>query len=347
MIKTSIWGRKSLSLLLAAVLILTLFPATVLAADLNSYGHQVTYEPLTSLKYKGKNVNFFDYSLSQFKTATGSKSSMMDQFSKLIQSDYSYNSSGQLISASKTAKAPETFNGEISGLKNYDASYRFDIPVANQYEYYFGGNIQGWNKKTGFITFYNQWEKASFSFMGFSHSTENDDYYHGTKNSGYDISKNSNWQSSRKMSDFKWWSNDNDFDNNNRAKLVMGMVLGRDIEGPMVKSITMTDSNNNSIPGNVITLDWLSKHPDRTIYFKLTLSEPVKFEKDVDPKNVALNIRTLGMDGTEGLLAKAVFLSYAPEETGNSSISETEMIFEYQVPDPYTDNSSVAQEPGL
>lgn len=347
MIKKNTWGKKPLSLLLAAVLILTLLPATVLAEDSNSYGHPVTYEPLTSLKYKGKTVMFFDYSLSQFPAASGSKSSMVDQFTKLIQSGYSFNSFGERISASNTAKAPETFNGEISGLKNYNASYKFDVPSANQYEYYFGGNIRGWNKKTGFITFYNQWEKASFSFMGFSHSTENDDYYHGTKNSGYDISKNSNWKSSMKMSDLKWRSNDNDFDNNNRAKLGMGMVLGRDTEGPMVKSIIMTDSGGNAIPGNVITLDWLSKHPDRTIYFKLTLSEPVKFENDVDPKDVALNIRTLGMDGTEGLLAKAAFLHYAPEETGNSSMSETEMIFEYKVPNPYTDNSPVTQERGL
>lgn len=347
MIKTNTRGKKSLSLLLTAVLILTLLPTTVLAAELNSYGHQVTYAPLTSLKHNGKTVKFFDYSLSQFQAATGSKSSMIDQFTKLISSGYSFNMFGELLYASSTADAPETFDGAIDGLKDYNASYKFDIPINNQYEYYFGGNIHGWHKKTGFITFYNQWEKASFSFMGFSHTTENDDYYNGTKNSGYDIAKNKNWETSQEMPKFKWHSRDNDFDNNNRAKLRMGMVLGRDVEGPMVKSITMTDSNNNPIPNNVITLDWLSKHPDRTIYFKLRLSEAVKFENDVNPKDVTLNIRTLGIDGTEGLLAEAAFLHYAPTETGNSSVSATDMIFEYQVPDPYTDNNSVTQERGF
>lgn len=347
MIKTNIWGKKPLSVLLAAVMLLTLLPAASLAAGGNSYGHQVTYAPLTSLKYNGNTVKFFDYSLSQFPTVTGGKSTMSDQFARLVSSGYSFNKLGTRQFANNTANAPNPFSGAISGLKDYQATYRFNVPVADGYEYFFGGNIHGWHKKTGFITYYNQWEEASFSFMGFSHTTESDDYFHGGKDSGYAVGTDGNWQSSGRMSDFRWKSRDNDIKNNNEAALNMGMILGRDIDGPKVTGITMTDSSNRAIPNNTITLDWLSAHSDRTVYFKVALSEAVKFESGVNPENITLNIRTIGRDGTEGSLAKAAFLRYSPTETGNSAVSATEMVFEYQVPDPYKDNTSVTQERGF
>lgn len=208
-------------------------------------------------------------------------------------------------------------------------------------KYFLAFELDGYNHSCIFCSSYdtsilkvfgNQYNKQSFQAYNYT-------------NEGPNFSDEKAWFPAKTLNTL-YYSGDSGHDEKISAKLTNAILVGKDIAGPRIKSIKLTSDKvgENEIPGGAVTLDNIGNLTDRTVYFQVIWDEPVKFENlDINQiSDIALKVQTLGQDGTSGMVVEAPFLSFNPL----SSDSTPQMTFEYRLLDPYTDNSTVAQERG-
>lgn len=209
-------------------------------------------------------------------------------------------------------------------------------------QYFTAFELDGYNHSCIFCDSYDtsilkifdkQWKKQEYQAFNYS------------KASGPDFGIDKAWYPAKSLKTL-YYSGDSGHDEKISAKLTNAILVGRDIAGPRIKSIKVTSDKEgkNEISGGAITLDNIGSIADRTVYFQVIWDEPVLFKNlnNNDIANLKLKVQTLGIDGTSGMIAEAPFLNFTPKNSDSTPM----MTFEYKIPDPYTDNSTVTQERG-
>lgn len=371
-------GNQVLSILLLLALMLTMttfapVPAYGANVGQNAYGHQVTYTPVQSLfaTYKTnqskdiqRRIKLFDATMSQWNKVPGNmRKYAATAKTWLNDNQYLLNDFGRYNGAITSqhwndAHKDHRFSGtigSISGKHEYNVFYEFDplrtgSPLGNitnmlqkgDIEYFFTTGV-----KTVQTSWFLFWESNDFVDLWFldEHWEKKGDAWHDINwNNGPAFSDAKAWKASSKIGRMHFKA-ESDRDKTIDAYMGWGLLVGRDIAGPRIQSVGITaDPAGNKPISGAITLDTLRNLTNRTVYFQVTWDEPVQFA-GLSNKQIAelqLEIQTLGVDGTSGMPAKASLLRYVPLNEDSKPV----MTFEYQIPDPYTDTSQVAQERG-
>ncbi len=208
-------------------------------------------------------------------------------------------------------------------------------------QYFAAFELDGYNHSCIFCDSYDtsilkifdkQWKKQEYQAFNYTKS-------------GPDFGIDKAWYPAKSLKTL-YYSGDSGHDEKISAKLTNAILVGRDIAGPRIKSIKVTydKEGKNEISGGAITLHNIGSITNRTVYFQVIWNEPVIFKglTNSELAKLSLKVQTLGIDGTSGMITEAPFLNFTPKNSDSTPM----MTFEYKIPDPYTDNSTVTQERG-
>ena len=333
----------------------------------NAYGHTVTYKPVTQLYTDGKPVKFFDAGVNEWgkvdqKTARDEAGSVK----WLSQNGYLLNRFGRKMYDTPMSGCFTSKGEWLTQLKgprnrrNWSEAVSFD--ALDSKENRANGNISNMYSK-GDIQYFFSWKvktvQTRWGLTGKSNDTGRtyalgemtDSKGGGWKNyntigGGPNLGNFLAWKDAKKLGVISFMAM-SDRDAQVDSYLSGAMLVGRDIQGPKISSVTVTADadGKEKISNNTITLDTVKNLKDRTVYFRVEWDEPVMFKNisESSVKDLSLKIDTIGADSTSGLIAEAPFLKFAPSKTAGKPV----MIFEYKIPDPYNDTDKVTQERGF
>ena len=365
--------NQVLGILLTLALALTMIPCAAEPAQAanvgtNAYGSTVTYTPVNSLYATYKNnqsgdiqrgLKLFDATVSQWNSVpTDTRKNAGKAKTWLDTNQYLLNNFGRYNSAKtskhwRNAHNDHRFSGtvdSINGEHQYNVYYDF-TPLKDGSA---GGNISNMLKKgdiqyfftTGIKTVQTSWalfwKSNDWSDLWFldEHWKKDGDGWHDinwTGGAGPTFSDAKAWKDSSKIGELHFKA-ESDRDRTINAYMGWGILVGRDVAGPRIRSVSVTaDAAGNNPLSGAITLDTLQKLTDRKVYFQVAWDEPVLFNglTNAQLAKLQLEIQTLGVDGTSGMPAKASLLKFAPAKTDPITV----MTFEYKIPDPYTHSS--------
>lgn len=333
----------------------------------NAYGHTVTYKPVTQLYTDGKPVKFFDAGVTEWgkvdqKTARDEAGSVK----WLSQNGYLLNRFGRKMYDTPMSGCFTSKGEWLTQLKgprnrrNWSEAVSFD--ALDSKENRANGNISNMYSK-GDIQYFFSWKvktvQTRWGLTGKSNDTGRtyalgemtDSKGGGWKNyntigGGPNLGNFLAWKDAKKLGVISFTAM-SDRDAQVDSYLSGAMLVGRDIQGPKISSVTVTADadGKEKISNNTITLDTVKNLKDRTVYFRVEWDEPVMFKNisESSVKDLSLKIDTIGADSTSGLIAEAPFLKFAPSKNDGKPV----MIFEYKIPDPYNDTDKVTQERGF
>ena len=333
----------------------------------NTYGHSITYKPVTQLYTGGETVKFFDAGITEWGKLSDSITRSEAESIKWLQTNnYLLNRFGRKFNTA--INMPGCFNSkgewltQIKGPRNvrrWDANVRFNALVDKEQRE--NGNISGMYDK-GDIQYFFSWKVKTVQTRWGLNDKSNDTGFtlalsEWVSSSGGGWKKYNTLGDGPNLGNFSAWKNGenltligfsarSDKDATVDSYLSGAMLVGRDVKGPGIRSVRVTSDaeGKNEIKNGAITLDTVDKLNERTIYFQVQWDEPVVFNgmtaKELE--KLTLQVETIGIDGTSGMIAEAPFLKFAPSKTDGKPV----MVFEYKIADPYTDNSAVTQERG-
>lgn len=333
----------------------------------NAYGHTVMYKPVTQLYTDGKPVKFFDAGVTEWgkvdqKTARDEAGSVK----WLSQNGYLLNRFGRKMYDTPMSGCFTSKGEWLTQLKgprnrrNWSEAVSFD--ALDSKENRANGNISNMYSK-GDIQYFFSWKvktvQTRWGLTGKSNDTGRtyalgemtDSKGGGWKNyntigGGPNLGNFLAWKDAKKLGVISFTAM-SDRDAQVDSYLSGAMLVGRDIQGPKISSVTVTADadGKEKISNNTITLDTVKNLKDRTVYFRVEWDEPVMFKNisESSVKDLSLKIDTIGADSTSGLIAEAPFLKFAPSKNDGKPV----MIFEYKIPDPYNDTDKVTQERGF
>ena len=334
----------------------------------NAYGHRVTYKPINLLYTGGESLKLFDANI----TAWAGLSDRVTQneaesIKWLSDNNYLLNHFGRKTNTK--IDTPGCFNSKgewqtalkgPTNVRKWYANVRFDAladkeqrekgNISNLYnkgdiQYFFSYKVKtvqtrwgltGKSNDTGITCIMNQ----------FTNSGGGGWKKYNTILDGPNLMNFSAWESGKDLGYLSFVAN-SDRDDRVDSYLSGAMLVGRDIRGPKIDSVKITTDigGKNELENGTITLDTIEKLNDRTVYFQVQWDEPVVFNNlsQDEIAKLSLNIETLGIDGTSGIIAEAPFFKFEPSKTDGKPV----MVFEYKIADPYTDGSAAAQERGF
>lgn len=333
----------------------------------NAYGHTVTYKPVTTLYTDGKPVKFFDAGVTEWgKVDTKTARDEAGSIKWLNENGYLLNRFGRKMYDTPMSGCFSSKGEWLTQLKgprnrwNWTEAVSFD--ALNSKENRANGNVSNLYSK-GDIQYFFSWKvktvQTRWGLTGKSNDTGRT-YALGEVTD----SKGGGWKKYNAVADgpnlgnFNAWKDSKTFgvisftarsdrDAQVDSYLSGAMLVGRDIQGPKISSVTVTADadGKEKIANNTITLDTVKNLKDRTVYFRVEWDEPVFFKNisESSVKDLTLKIDTIGEDSTSGMIAEAPFLKFAPSKTDGKPV----MIFEYKISDPYTDTDKVTQERGF
>ena len=365
--------KRSTALILALLMLIghLCMPGIGASAEdkTNRYGHSVTYSPITQLRADDKPVRFFDAGITAWaNVADSTRRSEDGSIAWLTEKGYLLNRFGRQTGGA-TLKESFAANGEWQtkiraknrefGSKSWDATIGFDALTTSKGRE--NGNISNMYDK-GDIEYFFSWKvhtvKTSWWLVGTSNDKGNTTIFgestpssgggwkpNNTYGDGPNLGDNSAWHSADKLSTL-YFKASSDKDEKVDSYLSGAMLVGRDVKGPKISSVKVTSDpeGKKALPENAVTLDSISNGTiqNRTVYFHVTWDEPVVL-KNMNKADIAameLQISTTGIDKSTAQTASAPFLRFAPSKNDAKPV----MVFEYQIPDPYTDIK--AQERG-
>lgn len=237
-----------------------------------------------------------------------------------------------------------TYKDAIRNMNSENTGNIGNMLEKGDIEYLFAHRIK--TVETSWFIFARSHDYGRSWIMG-EYNNKSGDGWHNIhyNNGGPDIGGVKGWHPASKLTTLRFEA-ESDRDYTNDAYLSGAFLVGRDIAGPRIKSVTVTSDREGKsiIPDGAITLDNIATLTDRTIYFQVEWDEPVLFSglSNAEINQLTLKVQTIGKDGTSGMITEAPFLRFTPKKTDSTQL----MTFEYRIPDPYTDNSAVAQERG-
>lgn len=331
----------------------------------NAYGHKITYSPITQLYSNGEPLRLFDAGVTEWGKLSDRITRDEAESVKWLQSNnYLLNHFGRKLSGdlSRCVNSKGEWQTWITGPRNvrsWSASLHFDA-LADK-ESRTNGNISGMYDKGDIQYFFSFKVKTVQTGWGIGKkSNDTGETYalgelvnssgggwkkYNTVGDGPNLGYQSAWKSAKNLRAISFWAK-SDRDARVDSYLSGAMLVGRDIKGPKIASVRVTADAEGKIEldNGTVTLDNIDKLTDRTVYFQVQWDEPVVFKgiSENEIKKLSLNVDTIGIDGTSGIIAEAPFLKFAPSKTDGKPV----MVFEYKISDPYTDSSSVTQERG-
>lgn len=362
--------RFTAFLLIFVMLICQIFDSgiTVLAERSgNAYGHTITYKPITQLYTSGEPVRFFDSQITEWSalsdTVTRNESNsirwlsengyLLNHFgTKYNPNEYTpgcFNSKGEWQTQLKGPTNVSKYYANVRFGKLADKDQRENGNISNIYDkgdlqYFFSWKVKTVQTRWGLTKKSNDYGRT-LALGEWTESFGGGWKKHNTLGDGPNLFNSSAWKPGKKLQ-YIGFVGISDRDSRVDSYLSGAMLVGRDIKGPSVSSVRVTSDieGNNEIENGAITLDTLDTLDNRTVYFQVQWDEPVVFRDmtEADIEKLSLNIETLGIDGTSGIIAEAPFLKFTPSKNDAKPI----MVFEYKIADPYTDTSSVTQERG-
>ncbi len=355
----------------ASALTLSLFLGSVLGGTAfadggkNRYGHSITYTPVTQLYAGNEPIRFFDAAITEWGGLSDKITQNEAESVKwLTNNKYLLNHFGRKLSGdlSGCINHKGEWQTQITGPRNvrsWAATVRFDPLIYKEGRE--NGNINNMYEK-GDLQYFLSWKvktvQTKWGISGKSNDTGMTYVFdelinssgggwksYNTIKGGPNLYDNSAWKNGDKLWDISFWAR-SDRDARVDSYLSGAMLVGRDIKGPQISTVRVTadEKGEKEFDSGAVTLDDLKNLKDNTIYFQVEWDEPVMFKNLSRSalENLTLKIDTIGIDGTSGMLAEAPFLKFAPKKTDGKPV----MVFEYKIPDPYTDFSSVTQERG-
>lgn len=348
---------------------------TVLAGDgLNAYGHTVTYQPVTQLYTVGEPIRFFDAQVTDWGTLSekitrdeansikwlSENGYLLNHFGRKLEAsgdntnrytDGCFNSKGEW--QTKLQGPNQTGNGQNYTSVDLADLFYPDSNNGNIYNMYDKGDLQyffSWKVKT----VQTSWALTStsndygdtYALRGWTRSIGGGWMKYNTLGDGPNFYDSTAWKPGKNSGWYISFVGMSDKDKRVDSYLSGAMLVGRDIKGPSISSVRVTSDieGNNEIENGAITLDTIDDLDNRTVYFQVEWDEPVAFQgmTEEEVAKLSLNVETIGIDGTSGIIAEAPFLKFAPSKNDAKPV----MVFEYQIADPYTDSSAVVQERG-
>ena len=331
----------------------------------NAYGHKITYSPITQLYSNGEPLRLFDAGVTEWGklsdriTRDGAESVKWLQSNSYLLNHFGRKLSGDLSRCLNSKGEWQTWITGPRNVRGWSASLHFDA-LADK-ESRANGNISGIYDKGDIQYFFSFKVKTVQTGWGIGKkSNDTGETYalgelvnssgggwkkYNTVGDGPNLGYQSAWKSAKNLRAISFWAK-SDRDARVDSYLSGAMLVGRDIKGPKIASVRVTADAEGKIEldNGTVTLDNIDKLTDRTVYFQVQWDEPVVFKgvSENEIKKLSLNVDTIGIDGTSGIIAEAPFLKFAPSKTDGKPV----MVFEYKIADPYTDSSSVTQERG-
>lgn len=331
----------------------------------NAYGHDITYKPVTQLYSGGEPVKFFDAGLTEWGSLSEKITTNEAESIKWLQSNnYLLNHFGRYLSGKLTSGLNskgewQTYMKGPTNSKKWYATVQFDLLAEKSGRE--NGNISNMHDKGDIKYFFSHKVKTVQTRWGLTgKSNDTGQTYalgetinskgggwkkYNTLGDGPNLFYSSAWKNADDLSVISFMAY-SDRDNQVDSYLSGAMLVGKDIKGPKIASVDVTaDSDGkNKIENGAITLDTIEKLNDRTIYFRVQWDEPIIFKNlsSKELEKLTLHVSTIGTDGTSGIIAEAPFLKFEPTIKDGKPV----MVFEYKIPDPYIDSSSVTQERG-
>lgn len=335
------------------------------AAVQNAYGHTVSYKPITALYTGGEPLRLFDAKVSKWGTLSDRITrSEAESVKWLSENNYLLNHFGRKSDA--TAYSSGCFNSKgewqtalkgPTNVRKWYANVRFSA-LADEDQMENGNILNMYNK--GDIQYFFSWKVKTVQTKWGISDKSNDiglTFVLGEliQSSGGGWKKYNTVADGPNLGNYSAWKNGKDLnyigfiamsDKDNRVDSYLSgaMLVGRDIKGPKISSVRVTADadGKKEIENGTVTLNTIDRLDDRTVYFRVQWDEPVVFGGMTEEKiaGLSLNVETLGIDGTSGIIAEAPFLKFEPSKTDRKPV----MVFEYKIADPYNDASSIAQE---
>ena len=332
----------------------------------NAYGHQITYKPVTQLYTGGEPVKFFDSGITSWGLLSDKITRSEDKSVKwLDENGYLLNHFGRYFSGANIKSCFNSKGEWLTKIKGPTNVRRWDANISfkalTEKEGRENGNISNMYNK-GDLQYFFSWKvktvQTRWGLTGKSNDT-GDTYAleewvnskgggwkkYNTIGDGPNLGYFSAWKSADRLNLISFTAK-SDKDAQVDSYMSGAMLVGRDIKGPKINSVTVTADaeGKNVLENGTVTLENINKLNNRTVYFQVEWDEPVEFKnlslKDIG--NLSLKVDTIGIDGTSGIIAEAPFLKFAPSKKDGKPV----MVFEYKIADPYTDSSSVTQERG-
>ncbi len=331
----------------------------------NAYGHTVTYLPVTGLYTDGEPVRLFDAGVTDWGNAKdiadkeaesvkwlSDNGYLLNHFGRRLSGELNdcLNSNGEWLGKIKGNVNSKKWSGDIKFFGLIEKERRSDGNISNMYD---KGDIEyflSWKVKT-VQTRWGLRDKSNdigltYVFDELVRSSGGGWKKYNTLGDGPNLYYDSAWKSADKLSIIGFTAM-SDKDNRVDSYLSGAMLVGRDIKGPAISSVRVTKDieGKEELENGTLSLENIDSLKDRTLYFHVEWDEPVKFNglSDEEIAKLYLDVETIGIDGTSGLIAQAPFLRFAPGKKDAKPV----MIFEYKVGDPYTDSSHVTQERGF
>lgn len=337
------------------------------AAVQNAYGHTVSYKPITALYTGGEPLRLFDAKVSKWGTLSDRITrSEAESVKWLSENNYLLNHFGRKSDA--TAYSSGCFNSKgewqtalkgPTNVRKWYANVRFSA-LADEDQMENGNILNMYNK--GDIQYFFSWKVKTVQTKWGISDKSNDIGLTSVlgeliQSSGGGWKKYNTVADGPNLGNYSAWKNGKDLnyigfiamsDKDNRVDSYLSgaMLVGRDIKGPKISSVRVTADadGKKEIENGTVTLNTIDRLDDRTVYFRVQWDEPVVFGGMTEEKiaGLSLNVETLGIDGTSGIIAEAPFLKFEPSKTDGKPV----MVFEYKIADPYNEASSIAQERG-
>lgn len=334
----------------------------------NLYGHSIAYSPVTQLYAGGEALRLFDAGLTEWwrlddeTMRNEAKSVSWLQRNNYLLNRFGRRTNGDLPGCMNSKGEWLTQIKGPTNVRRWSATVRFNSLVEKEgTESRANGNISNIYEK-GDLQYFFSWKVKTVQTKWGLRDKSNDIGYTFILDESV-TSKGGGWKKYHtfgdgpNFGDFSAWKNgkeltnisfiaQSDKDAHVDSYLSGAMLVGRDAMGPKIDSVRVTSDleGKSEFPNGTVTLDEVDKLKNRTIYFQVQWDEPVVFNNlsAAALEKLTLKIDTIGVDGTSGMLAEAPFLKFAPSKKDGKPV----MVFEYKIPDPYTDGSAVTQERG-
>lgn len=228
--------------------------------------------------------------------------------------------SAEEINADRDKIMNDVSTGNIGNmLQKGDIKYHFSFQASTIHKMF--GNIE---THAGIVGTFTGYSGRSIKYDGDTNERCNK---HGVP----DLDTEQNWMEPQRFCYLTMYGYTKKSD---RGFLYNGNIVGKDIAGPKIKEVKVTEDleGKHELEG-IISLEKIRALKDRTIYIQVIWDEPVKFSgKSSDwASNLKLTIKGKGKDGGDPILLAAPFIKFAPKKHE----STPQMTFEYQIPDPY------------